>query len=354
MSCNEPQSDQQKGLFAKIDTNKGPILLDLYFELAPVTVANFVSLAEGTNTIVDQEFRGKKYYDGLIFHRVVPDFVIQGGDPTGTGQGGPGYHFGDEFHESLLHDRPGILSMANSGPNTNGSQFFITHRATPHLDSLHSVFGYVIEGQSIVDTIQQRDTILSVEIIRNGKNAKHFNADEILRKHLEKHEEEERIAQELKEKKEKEIAEKRKSINAENLAYFKNLMGQTKETPEGVRYIVTKSGSENSVNHQDVLYIDYALYTTEGELLATSIFEIAEKNLLQELNQYPEDSYGPMTVDQGLLQSGFIEGFRAGVTQMNVGDNGILFIPWQIGYGEDGSPPVVPPKTDLIFEVRIR
>ncbi len=354
MSCNDLQSDQQKGLFAKMDTNKGTILLDLHFELAPVTVANFVSLAEGTNTMVDQEFRGKKYYDGLVFHRVVPDFVIQGGDPTGTGRGGPGYNFGDEFHESLLHDGPGILSMANSGPNTNGSQFFITHTATPHLDSLHSVFGYVIEGQNIVDTIQQRDTILSVEIIRHGRNAKYFNADEILRKHLEKHEEEKRMAQELKEKKEKEIAEKRKSINAENLAYFKGLMGKTIEAPDGVRYIVTKAGSENSVNDQDVLYIDYALYTTEGELLATSIFETAEKNLLHELNQNPEDTYRPMTVDQSMLQSGFIKGFSAGLTQMNVGDDGVLFIPWQVGYGEDGSPPVVPPRADLIFEVRIR
>ena len=354
MSCNENPSNQQDGLVAKMDTNRGTIMLDLHFELAPVTVANFVSLAEGTNTLVNEEYRGKKYYDGLLFHRVVPDFVIQGGDPTASGGGGPGYNFGDEFHESLIHDGPGILSMANSGPNTNGSQFFITHRATPHLDSLHSVFGHVIEGQNIVDSIQHRDTILSVEIIRVGKNAKQFNADEILSRHLEELEEEKQKAKELKAKKEKEVAEKRKSINAENLAYFKNLMAQMKEAPLGVRYAVTKSDTENSVVKQDILYIDYALYTTEGELLATSIFETAEKNLLHELNPNPMDFYQPMTVDQQMLQNGFIEGFSAGIKQMNVGDDGVLFIPWHVGYGEEGSPPVIPPKADLIFEVRIR
>lgn len=354
MSCNENSSDQQEGLIAKMDTNRGTILLDLHYELAPVTVANFVSLAEGTNTLVNQEFRGKKFYDGLVFHRVVPDFVIQGGDPTASGSGGPGYSFGDEFHESLIHDGPGILSMANSGPNTNGSQFFITHRATPHLDSLHSVFGNVIEGQSTVDSIQQRDTIISVEIIRYGRNAKQFNADKILNNHLKELEEEKQKAQKLKEKKRREIAAKRKSINAENLAYFKDLMSQMKDAASGVRYIITKSGSENSISEQDVLYIDYAVYTTEGELLATSILETAKKNLLDELNQSPEDYYQPMTVDRRMLHSGLIEGFAVGINQMHVGDDGVLFVPWQVGYGEDGSPPVIPPKADLIFEVQIR
>lgn len=137
---------------ASIDTNKGTILVDLYPDETPLTVANFVNLAE----------RG--YYDGVKFHRVVPNFVIQGGDPTGTGRGGPGYRFQDEIVASLRHDSPGILSMANAGPGTNGSQFFITHTATPHLDGKHTVFGKVVEGQDIVDRIAAGDSMTSVKI----------------------------------------------------------------------------------------------------------------------------------------------------------------------------------------------
>lgn len=137
---------------ALIKTNKGDIRVDLYPDEAPVTVANFVNLAK------------RSYYDGVSFHRVVPDFVIQGGDPTGTGRGGPGYRFEDEFHPSRRHDGAGVLSMANAGPRTNGSQFFITHRATPHLDDMHSVFGKVSDGLDVVDAIRQGDRMESVVI----------------------------------------------------------------------------------------------------------------------------------------------------------------------------------------------
>ena len=155
----------QDGLYAKIRTSKGDILVKLEDEKTPVTVANFVGLAEGSikNTAKKE---GEPYYDGLKFHRVINDFMIQGGDPKGTGAGGPGYHFDDEFHPSLRHDGPGVLSMANAGPGTNGSQFFITHVATPWLDDKHTVFGRVVEGQNVVDSIAQGDEIKSVEIIR--------------------------------------------------------------------------------------------------------------------------------------------------------------------------------------------
>lgn len=152
-----------EGVFAKITTTKGTITIRLEQEKAPVTVANFVGLAEGSvkNTARGQ---GQPYYDGLTFHRVIADFMIQGGDPTGTGSGGPGYAFQDEIHPSLKHDRAGTLSMANAGPATNGSQFFITHGPTPHLDGKHSVFGEVIEGQNVVDAIRQGDAINSISI----------------------------------------------------------------------------------------------------------------------------------------------------------------------------------------------
>ena len=144
------------GLYAKFHTSKGSILVDLTFEKTPGTVGNFVALAEG-NMENEVKPQGKPYYDGLKFHRVIADFMIQGGCPQGTGTGNPGYSFDDEFHPELKHDKPGVLSMANSGPATNGSQFFITHVATPWLDNKHTVFGFVVDGQEIVDAIAQDD-----------------------------------------------------------------------------------------------------------------------------------------------------------------------------------------------------
>lgn len=164
----------EKGMYAEMTTSKGVILLQLEFEKTPLTVANFVGLAEGK--LENSARKGKPYYDSLKFHRVIKDFMIQGGDPEGTGRGGPGYKFKDEIVEGLKHDKPGILSMANAGPKTNGSQFFITHKATPWLDGKHTVFGHVINGQDVVDAIVQNDYIVKVKIIRKGKAAKKFNA----------------------------------------------------------------------------------------------------------------------------------------------------------------------------------
>ncbi len=164
------------GLYARMQTNRGAILLELEFERTPLTVANFVGLAEGT--ISHSRSGSPRFYDGLRFHRVIADFMIQGGDPLGNGTGGPGYTFADEFHPELRHDRAGILSMANRGPATNGSQFFITHTATPWLNGAHTVFGRVVEGQNVVDAIRQGDTIQSVRIERVGPAAEAFQVDQ--------------------------------------------------------------------------------------------------------------------------------------------------------------------------------
>ena len=154
LSCN--MSQEKNTIFASIETNKGVIKTELFFEKTPITVANFISLSDGTNKNVNDEYKSKKYYNGLTFHRVISDFMIQGGCPQGNGVGGPGYQFDDEINPNLRHDKPGILSMANSGPGTNGSQFFITHTSTPWLDGKHTVFGAVLEGQSVVDAIAKK------------------------------------------------------------------------------------------------------------------------------------------------------------------------------------------------------
>lgn len=178
VSAVNPQDNLEDGLYAKITTDKGEMLLDLEYEKTPLTVANFVGLAEGKikNTA---KAEGVPYYDGLTFHRVIGDFMIQGGDPTGNGTGGPGYKFQDEIDPTLKHDRPGTLSMANAGPGTNGSQFFITHKATPHLDGRHTVFGYIVKGQEVVNAIRQGDKINSIEIIRVGDKAKKFDSAKV-------------------------------------------------------------------------------------------------------------------------------------------------------------------------------
>jgi len=171
-------SNLPEGLYADMQTNKGSIHLFLEHAKTPLTVANFVGLAEGLikNTAKPA---GEPYYDGITFHRVIPDFMIQGGDPDGSGRGGPGYKFRDEFHPELKHDRPGILSMANAGPGSNGSQFFITHIPTSWLDGKHTVFGHVVEGQDVVDSIGQGDKIISLKIIRNGESVKDYDPSKL-------------------------------------------------------------------------------------------------------------------------------------------------------------------------------
>ena len=169
------QSDLGDGIFAEITTSKGVIVISLEFEKVPMTVANFVGLAEGTMSNTFRE-KGKPFYDGLIFHRVIADGIIQGGDPEGTGFGNGGYYFKDEFVKGLKHDRPGTLSMANAGKSTNGSQFFITHKAIPKLDKKHTVFGYVVSGLEVVHVIARGDVIKTIRIIRNGAAAKAFDA----------------------------------------------------------------------------------------------------------------------------------------------------------------------------------
>jgi peptidylprolyl isomerase len=244
---NDTTETRQDGLYAEMKTNRGTITLLLEFERVPLTVANFVGLAEGE---IPNSFRkkGEPYFNGITFHRVVENFMIQCGDPTGTGAGGPGYYFNDEFHPSLKHDGPGILSMANAGPGTNGSQFFITHVATPHLDKRHSVFGRVIKGMDVVNSIIQNDNIDEITIVRVGEKAEafkpgsHMAFDKII-KIAQIGMEKEKIAREKKEQ-EKKLAKGKNKLESEKIRKkLKEQFPDATETKSGLMYVIHDKGS---------------------------------------------------------------------------------------------------------------
>ncbi len=337
-SCKSKYPELNDGLYADIQTNKGDILVQLEHEKAPVTVANFVSLAEGTNQFVDEKFKGKNYYDSLTFHRVIKDFMIQGGDPTATGSGGPGYKFKDEFDPSLKHDGPGVLSMANSGPKTNGSQFFITHKATPWLDNKHSIFGHVIEGQSIVDSVAQGDVMKVVEIIRVGSNAKRFDANEVLATYFED---------------EKKLQEEFKKLKDEVATIFEAQKANANTLPSGLSYLVLNEGGGEKPREGSKVLVDYAGYLTNGTLFDTSQLDVAEK--MQAVNPGKRDAgqYKPFPMVYG-PEARLIPGFKEGLQLMNVGDKYRLFIPAHLGYGSRGVPGLIPANSDLVFDLEIK
>ena len=339
IGCTQQYPELNKGLFANIETNKGEIMLQLELEKTPITVANFVSLAEGNNPKVAKEFSGKKYYDGIIFHRVIKDFMIQGGDPTATGSGGPGYQFIDEFTD-LTHSGPGILSMANSGPETNGSQFFITHKETPWLNGKHTVFGKVIQGQGVVDSIAQNDTIIKVSIIRKGSDAKQFDAPEVFSNYFE----EKIIA-------DREKTEKQAATMKANQEKFNALKVKAETTPSGLQYIITEKGKGSRVTTTNKVTAHYAVYFSDGILLETSKLETAEALDRVDPNRKAAGAYQPIKADVS-PDAAMIEGFKEGLRLLNVGDKATLFLPHQLAYGENGNQ-AIPPRSDLIFEVEI-
>ena len=341
-SCTSTHPDLNEGLYADIQTNKGDILINLTFKETPVTVANFVSLSEGKNKEVLPEFKNKKYYDGLIFHRVIENFMIQGGDPSGTGRGGPGYNFKDEFKEDLLHDSAGILSMANSGPKTNGSQFFITHKETPWLNGKHTVFGKVIKGIETVDLIEQNDTIIKVSIIRKGREARAFNASKIFTNHFE----EDRMIEQKKVELLKNVRIGKKTTHESEKAY-------AKKTKTGLEYTITfKADNSKKVDDSKTVMTHYAVYFEDGSLLDTSILEVAEQYQTVNIVKKNQGGYSPIAAKIGPEDS-MISGFKEGLKLLNVGDKATLFLPYYLAYGEMGRSPQIPPKSNLIFEVEI-
>ncbi len=305
----------ENGIYAKFNTTKGEILVQLTYDKTPGTVGNFVALAEG-NLENKAKKQGIPFYNGLKFHRVIPDFMIQGGDPDGRGTGGPGYKFDDEFHPDLKHDRPGVLSMANSGPGTNGSQFFITHIPTNWLDNKHTVFGYVVEGQDVVDAIEGEDIMDSVEIIRVGDEAENWNAVEAFRS--------------FEGNRKKKMDAEREAGDAE----MEKLAAGFEKTESGLRYKMIQKGSGKKAENGKTVSVHY-----EGSLPNGKVFDSSYKR--------------KNPIEFPLGEGNVIEGWDEGIALLQVGDKARFVIPSHLGYGESGAGGVIPPNSVLIFDVEL-
>ena len=303
------------GLFATISTSKGEIKIELEFEKTPGTVGNFVGLSLGliSNSIKPL---GEAYYNGLKFHRVINDFMIQAGCPLGTGTGDPGYKFDDEFHNELKHDRPGVISMANAGPSTNGSQFFITHVETPWLDNKHTVFGNVIDGMDVVNSISQNDEIISVKINAVGDKAKAFDAAKAF------------------EDFNKSKADRIKKEKENELKMLKDLSKGFSKTSSGLLYKFEKENNSHKPSNGNKVKVHY-----KGMLLDGTVFDSSFKR-----NQ-------PIEFTLGIGQ--VIKGWDEGISLLGVGDKASFIIPSDLAYGASGAGGVIPPNATLIFEVEL-
>ena len=331
-----PKANPAEGIFATISTTKGDIVLTLEYVKAPVTVANFNSLAEGKNPNVKVEkLKGKPFYDDLKFHRVINDFMIQGGDPDGNGSGGPGYSFKDEFVKELVFDKGGILAMANSGPATNGSQFFITHKETPWLNGKHTIFGHVVSGMDNVNKIVQDDIMTKITITRKGAAAKKFDAVKVLAEDAKKDE-----AKKLESQK----------VVKDKAAYFTATKAKATTTASGLKYVITQKGTGTKGADGSTIYFHYAGYFEDGNL-----FDSSMSNVEKAYGKYnpARDSQGgykafPFTVGK---KDGMIPGFIEALNMMTDGDKAIFFLPSNLAYGEAGAGGVIPPNATLVFEI---
>jgi FKBP-type peptidyl-prolyl cis-trans isomerase len=304
-----------EGIYAKFETSKGIVLLELTFDKTPGTVGNFVSLAEGTLKN-DHKGAGEPYYNGMKFHRVIADFMVQGGCPQGSGVGGPGYQFDDEFHPDLKHNKPGTISMANSGPATNGSQFFITHGKTDWLDGKHTVFGYVIEGQDVINNITQGDIIDSITIERHGVAAKEWDALKAFEEFNSSGE-----------------TRKQSAVDAADKA-MSTLVKGMKKTTSGLYYTITKEGEGEHPPKGANVSVHY-----KGTLVDGTVFD----------SSYQRDQ--PIEFSVGVGQ--VIPGWDEGILLLNKGAAARFVIPSHLGYGTKGAGGVIPADATLIFEVEL-
>lgn len=347
VACKNEYRGLEDGIYADIQTNKGKIIVKLYADKVPLTVANFITLTEGTNTRVSDSIKGKRFYDGLTFHRVIKDFMIQGGDPLGTGQGGPGYKFYDEFSPELRHDSKGVMSMANSGIDTNGSQFFITYKETPWLDAYtqdnelkdcsnprvgcHSVFGKVVSNLDILDSINRNDIIKKLTIVRRGQEAKAFDAVKVFEEELAKSDQKEKERLLRIEKAEK--ARLDKFQRDKELFYEKMGVKKAEKQASGLQILTFKTGKGKKFSSSKPATINYTMYLGDGKMIKST-----------------EDSNQPFEFI--LDQRPLIPGVKEALLKMREGAKARLFIPYYLGYGEAGGRPF-PKKADLVFDLEL-
>ncbi|KDN55994.1 peptidylprolyl isomerase [Flavobacterium seoulense] len=352
-SCKEENSNLADGLYAKIETNKGNIFLELDYKKAPITVANFVTLAEGKNEFVAEDYlKGRPFYDGLKFHRVIKDFMIQTGDPEGTGSGDTGYKFKDEFSD-LIFDKGGLLAMANNGPATNSSQFFITHVPTPWLDNKHTIFGHVVDnGMEVVNKIEQDDVIKSITIIRKGEAAKKFNAVKTFFDYFSVEAKNKKAALALEAKKQQEYDAKYAKVIQDKLAFFESLKDKSTKTASGLKYSITKKGSGKKPANGTIVNIHYAGFLENGQLFDTSLESVAQTFGKFDSNRAQQGGYQTIPFQIG-KRDGLIPGFIEGLDKMSFGDKAVLFIPSHLAYGAGGAGNVVPPYANIIFEIEL-
>jgi cyclophilin family peptidyl-prolyl cis-trans isomerase len=337
-SCKDEHSNLPDGLYADIETNKGHIIVALDYQKAPVTVANFISLAEGKNDFVTKDYLKKKpFFNGLKFHRVIENFMIQTGDPEGTGSGDTGYKFKDEITD-LKFDKPGVLAMANNGPGTNSSQFFITHVETPWLDGKHTIFGHVVEkGQEVVNQVKQGDQVVSVTIIRNGEAAKKFDAVKVFNDYFSA------IAKEK---------SKYAGAQEEKVAYLAGLRPKATKTADGLEYVITEKGAGQKPKTGTQLYIHYSGFLEDGTLFDSSVEEVNKAFGKFDPARAEAKGYQPIPFQAG-RKDGMIPGFIEGIEQLSFGDKAVLFIPSHLAYGATGAGGVIPPNANIIFEIQL-
>jgi len=313
-------TNDNDGIFADIRTNRGTITIKLEMEKTPLTVCNFVGLAEG-KIANDKKDSGIRYYDGLRFHRVIDNFMIQGGDPLGTGAGGPGYEFDDEIDPTLTHYRAGTLSMANAGPGTNGSQFFITHNATTHLDGKHTVFGYVTEGQDVVDMINQNDIMISIMIRRVGADAEAFTADQAMFDSL---------LLNLKEEQQAQI----NSVNSEMIAKITELYPTAVQADAGYFYVTTEEGEGESPASGASVSIHYTGSFMGGDQFYSTVSR-----------GYP--------FELTLGTSDVVPGLNHALSSMTASEKRTVILPPELGYGETGAGGMIPPNAWLVYDLEL-
>jgi peptidylprolyl isomerase len=358
-SCKDEYKDLKDGLYAEIETSKGNILLELDYQKAPVIVANFVTLAEGKNQFVSKEFKGKPFYDGLKFHRVISksngddeDFMIQTGDPLGNGSGDAGYKCRDEFTD-LKHDKPGVLSMANSGPNTNSSQFFITLQDTPWLDGLHSVFGCVVgDGMTVASSIVQDDYIKTVKIIRKGEAVKKFDAVKIFTDYFKTEADNQKKQATIDEESKRIYDAKYKIVKEQKVIFFNELKKSATKTSSGFKFKITQKSTADKPKDGETVSIEYAGFLEDGTLFDTSSPNVAKEFGKFDEQRAKQNGYSALPYVMG--SNRMIPGFVEGLSKLKLGEKAVFFIPFNLGYGEQGAGNVIPPNANLIFEVELK